>query len=125
MAVVRTREQLQRTKNVEFGGITFTVKLADNRAVLARQNLFDTVRYITEDATGRQITERKFPMGDLRLETVMLVLTAWDLTPAEDAISYPITHKNVVELLEPSELQDLYDAILEMNTVWGGDAGEG
>lgn len=98
----------------------FVVKLADNRAVLARQNLFSKVNYINEDESGRTITQRSFPMGDLRLETVMLVLSSWNLRPADDAGPFPITHKNVVELLTADELQWLYDRIIDLNPVWGG-----
>lgn len=100
--------------------VEFVVKYADNRAVLARQNLFSKVNYINEDESGRTITQRSFPMGDLRLETVMLVLTSWNLRPADGAAPFAITHKNVIDLMSAEELAWLYDRSIDMNPVWGG-----
>jgi hypothetical protein len=102
--------------------VEFIVKIADNRAVLARQDLFSKVKYINEgDGTA---TERSFPMGALRLETVMLVLTGWNITPDEKSAPYPITHNNVLDHVKPDEMQWLYDRIIDMNVAWGG-SGEG
>ena len=123
--VVRSRASLQRKQVITPASnpdLELTVKKADSRAVISRQNLFDKVRYISDGPEGETITERSFPMGELRLETVMLVLIDWNITD-EGGNKYPITHKNVSELLEPAELMELYDGIIEMNEVWGG-AGE-
>jgi hypothetical protein len=101
-------------------GLELYVKYADSRAVLARQNLFDTVRYIQQTDDGTAITERKFPMGDLRIQTIMLVLEGWNYALAEDLPPLPITEDNVLDRLDPEELLWLYDEILKMNPVWSG-----
>jgi hypothetical protein len=124
--LVRTAAALQRTKVLELKSnpdLELTVKKADNRAVIARQNLFDSVRYITEGEEGTTVTERKFPMGELRLETIMLVLQDWNVAD-EKGNKYPISHKAVTDYLEPSEFMEAYDAIIAMNPVWGGEEGE-
>ena len=125
--VVRNASALLKTKVISVGanGVEVTVKYADNRAVLARQNLFDKVRYITEGAEGRTVTERSFPMGDLRIETVMLVAQSWNLAPSETSAPFPITHNNVVGLLDTDELEQLYDEVIRMNPVWGGEGDSG
>jgi hypothetical protein len=102
--------------------VEFTVKIADNRAVLARQDLFSKVIYRNEGEGTT--TERSFPMGALRMETVMLVLVGWNLRPDEKSAPYPITHANVLAQIEPDEMQWLYDRIIDMNVAWGG-TGEG
>jgi hypothetical protein len=136
---VRTPGALQKTRDlspndpIDEGGLglpipegdekeIYTVKLADTRATLARANLFSSVRYITADESGETKTERDFPMGDLRLETVRLVLTDWNLTN-DKGKKHAITHDSVMEFIDPDVFSWLYTRIIEMNTVWGG-AGE-
>ena len=132
---VRSKETVVRQKTLEVPKdiytspdgeqTTFTVKLADNRAVLARQNLFDEVRYVTKDESGETETIRKFPMGDLRLETVSLVLLSWNLRPASEAPAFPVTVPNILDYVDPAEFEWLYNQIIDMNPVWGGtNAGE-
>ena len=137
---VRTPGVLARTKTLGLGPeltdeqiaegserLIIVVKYADARAYLARQNLFAAVRYITEEEGSTQITERKFPMGDLRLETLALVMTGWNIRFNKDADPAPINRKNIVDLLLPEEIEEAYDAIIDMNKVWGGgkdDEGE-
>jgi hypothetical protein len=104
--------------------ITFTVRYADNGAVLARQDLFSSIRYITEDEGGRQVTERSFPMGELRITTIMLVLESWDVRPSEDAPAYPLTPENVIKYTAVDELEWLYNQIIDMNPIWGGTEGK-
>jgi hypothetical protein len=127
---VRNAESLQRTKVIPLGEtvdgqeqVEVTVKYADNRAALARRNFSANVRYIQEDGGERTITERSFPMGDLMVQTIMLVASSWNLKPDEKSASYPITPRNIETLLTPDECQQLYDAIIDMNPVWGGDEG--
>lgn len=102
----------------------FTLRFADGRAYVSRANIFSKVSYKTEDESGISTTERDFPMGDLQLETLMLVFHSWNLKPAIDSVPYPITHKNIMALMAPEEIKWLYDHAITMNTCWGG-AGEG
>ena len=130
---VRTPGSLSRTKTLEVPKsvykspdeqTSFVVKYADNRAVLARQNLFDQVRYVTRDTDGETETIRNFPMGDLRIETVTLVLTGWNVTD-EDKKELPISRKTVLDCLDPSEMEWLYNQIIDMNPVWNNSAQAG
>ncbi len=132
---VRTRDTLTKYVELEVPAdvykspdgeqTVFKVIKADNRAVLARQDLFDEVRYVTRSEDGVTETIRSFPMGQLRLATIGLVLKNWNLRPAKDAPEYPITDRNMQELLAPEELDWIYTEIIEMNPVWGGtEAGE-
>lgn len=132
---VRARNSLTRTKVLTVPAeifaapdgeqTEFTVKYADNRAVLARMNLFDEVRYVSRDADGETETIRSFPMGDLRLYTVKMVLLGWNIQPAKDQPTFPITEDTIQDLLDPAELAWLYDQVIDMNPVWGGtEAGE-
>ncbi len=131
---VRNVGALARTKTLELGPeltqeqldngeerLSVTVKYADTRAFLARQNLFAAVRYITEDADGKTATERSFPMGDLRLSTIRMVLTGWNIRFNKDADPAPINEKNIVDLMLPEEIEELYNAIIDMNPVWNNN----
>lgn len=127
MSYVRTAASLQREKVLTppmSEGMELVVKFADNRAVTSRQDLFSQIRYVA-DADGQMATERDLRMGTLRIETIMLVLVRWNLSPAEGASTYTVTKENVLTLLSPSELDWLYTEIINMNPVWGGEeAGE-
>ncbi len=100
----------------------YTLRRASTQANLMRQDLFSRVKYISRD--GDTITERDFPMGQLRLETIRLVLVAWNFTPSEGAQPYPITEQTILNLVSPEELNWLYDKALEMNPLWDPNAGE-
>lgn len=125
MGVVRTTATLAKTKTLQVGteGVEITVKYADTRAVIARQNLFDKVRYISIGEEGETATERSFPMGDLRLETVMMVIKDWNLED-DKGRKQAINHNSVLNLLSPEELMETYDHVIDMNKVWGGEAKE-
>jgi len=125
MSFVRTAAALQRQKTLNppmAPGMELTVKYADTGAVLARQDFFDTISYTT-DEQGNAVTRRQLPMGQLRLKTIMLVLTGWNLAATEDGTPFEITESNVKKLLLPGELEWLYDEIIAMNPVWGGEDG--
>jgi hypothetical protein len=102
--------------------IEYTVKYADGRAYVSRANIFSKVSYTTEDETGVTKTERDFPMGELQLETLMLVLKEWNLTN-EKGVPYRITHANIMEYMDPEEIKWLYSHVIEMNGCWGGGNG--
>jgi hypothetical protein len=58
--------------------VIFSVKrcsVADN---IKRQNLASTVRYVNEDDGARFVTERDYPVGDLKIATVTLALGGWE-----------------------------------------------
>lgn len=98
----------------------YVVRKADGNAFIARQDIFSKVSYITKDETGEVRTERDFPMGQLMIETLMLVFDSWNLTPRKDSKPYPITHDNIRTLMEPEEIKWLYEHIIDMNPCWGG-----
>jgi len=127
MAVFVRGDSLKREKTLippMTPGLELTVKYADNRAVVLRQNLFDTVRYIQRIGDEETVTERRFPMGDLRIRTIELVLVRWNNSRAADAPPIPITEDTILDELSPEEFEWLYNQILEMNPVWGGVEGE-
>jgi hypothetical protein len=63
-------------------------------------------------------------MGQLRLQTVLLVADGWNVSPTEEASPYPLTEDTLVEYLEPEAFEYIYNEILKLNPVWGGSEGE-
>ena len=102
--------------------VSYTLRYVTTRDVLARQNMFSRVRYIQDTDDGaRMVTERDFPMGDMRLATVRLVLVKWNLFPdSTTTIPYPITEETMLDLIPPDELEWLFNHAINMNPEWGG-----
>lgn len=114
-----------------FVGEIITVQSPDNPDVhfdlrrcgvaehIARQNLSATVRYVPRDVEDDVVTERDYPMGTLRLKTIMFALKGWNLG---DENGHPITLSEVTvqQYLSNREFNFLYDKALEVNPMWTG-----
>lgn len=104
--------------------VTFDIKRCGVKENIARQNLSQTVRYVTETAGEdvRYVTERNFPVGDLKLETIALGLAGWNISDDNNA-SVPVNRETIQSMLSPSEFEDLYDRVLDVNPMWkpGGE----
>lgn len=102
--------------------VTFDFKRCGIRENVARQNLSATVRYVTEDGTGRFVTERDFPVGDLKFETVALSLAGWNLKDENEA-PIPCTRTTMQDYLSPAEFEFCYQKALDVNPMWknGGE----
>lgn len=103
--------------------VVFTIKRAGNAEHLARENMNSKVRYFeSQEEGGQVVSEREFPFGAMKLETVMLCLTAWNIEEAPGAVA-PITKENVIRLLSPEEFNFLYEQVMEFNPLWqrGGE----
>lgn len=105
-------------------GMVLKVRKATNADVAARQDLFSEIKYVTSDEEGETTTIRKFPMGQMRRYTVMLVLKEWNLQLDDTSPVLPITEDNIDRYLPPAVFQWLYDEIIDMNPAWGGSEGE-
>jgi hypothetical protein len=103
--------------------VQFTIKRATNAEHLARENMFAKIRYFerSQEDGGEMVSEREFPYGSMKLETVLLCLTGWNLTLNGDPA--PLSRDNVIKLLSPQELNFLYEAVVDFNPLWqkGGE----
>lgn len=101
--------------------VEFTFKRATTREHLARQNMSSTQRYITETKGNeeRYVQERDVPIGDLKLETILLVLCGWNLTD-ENGANIAINHRTVQQYLEPKEFEFCFEKAMEVNPMWSG-----
>jgi hypothetical protein len=95
--------------------VKFDIKRCGNREHLARQDLASTMRYTQKG--DDVITERDYPTGTMKLDTVLLALAGWNLTDLE-GVALKITRDTVRDYLSPSEFDYLYDQILEVNPMW-------
>lgn len=102
---------------------TFDLKRCGVNENIKRMNLASTMRYVEQAESGKVITERDYPMGSMRVDTVMLALAGWNIT--NDAGSpIPITRETVQAYLDPKEFDFLYDKIIEINPMWGSGGEE-
>lgn len=104
---------------------TFDIKRATVSDHIARQNLASTMRYVTEDtaAGSRYVTERDYPVGDLKLETVTSCLAGWNFKDENNA-PIPVNPQNIKNYLSPAEFEFLYTEILKINPMWAGAQAE-
>ncbi len=101
----------------------FSIRRATTREHLARQNLSATMRYITREDSGEFVTERDLPTGELKLQTLKLVLADWDIGDAAGN-PLPINEDTIQRYLDPREFEFLYDKALECNPAWGNSGEE-
>lgn len=105
--------------------LTVGLRRATLADILERQNWFSSVHYHQTTDEGTVVTERSFPMGELRLRTVVMMLDYWDIYLDEGMTNVaPLTQNNVEKLLTPREFNEIYEEILRVNPDWGGDSGE-
>src|SRR5258708_353788 len=101
-------------------GVTeVTVKRCTVRENIARKNLASTVRYIDELKTGRYVTEKDYPVGELELETVFLGLHSWNIHDSNKN-PVPLTRDNIQLYLTQEEYDLVYREVLKMNPIWTG-----
>jgi hypothetical protein len=97
--------------------VTFTIKKATNREDVERSNLFARVEYVQNDEVeGEMITRREFPVGDLQIRTILLVLVGWDIE--DDGKKVLITQQTILDYLLPEERQWLFEQVIEFNPIW-------
>lgn len=97
----------------------FGLRRVSNRDVMAARDKNSVVRYISEEGSERFVQERDYPAGTMRLDTIMLSLANWNITDDQDK-AIPVSRDNVLDYLEPDELEALYDKILELNPILTG-----
>lgn len=100
----------------------FGIKRVGTAENIARQNLSATVRFINQGDTDNYATERDFPIGDLKLETVLLALVDWNFTDDNNR-PVQITRQTVQTYLQPDEFEYVYEKCLDVNPMWrnGGE----
>jgi hypothetical protein len=100
--------------------VTFDIKRCGVAENLARQNMSSTMRYIEQDSVdsnNKYVTERDYPLGNMRRDTILLALAGWNITDLQDR-PVPITKETLVTYLDPKEFDWLYDQVLEVNPMW-------
>jgi hypothetical protein len=104
------------TPEVQFG-----IKRVGNREVQSHRNMNSAIRYTQTEGSDTFTTEKDYPVGSLRVDTVALCLESWNLA---DLSGNPIRidKEAILSYLEPEELDFLYDKALEVNPVLSGAA---
>lgn len=102
---------------------TVTVKRCGNRENIQRKNLASTVRYVEEMKSGRFVSEKDYPVGDLELETLFLGMHGWNICDSNKN-PVPVTRENLTIYLSPAEFDLVYREVLKINPMWtnGGEA---
>lgn len=96
--------------------IVFTIRRVDNRAVIAYRDRNSVVRYIQRDGDGEFLTEKDYPMGSMRLDTLVLGLVAWNIA-GPDGQMVLLTPESIKDYLDPVEFDVIYDKIIEINPI--------
>lgn len=101
--------------------VIFGIRRLGNGDVMKYRDLDAAVRYVYQDDDNKVTTEKDYPMGTRRVDTVMLGLASWNITDNDKAVD--ITRENILKYLHPDgELDALYDKVLELNPVLTGQA---
>lgn len=102
--------------------LTFGIKRVGTAENIARQNLSATVRFINQGDEDNYATERDFPIGDLKLETVVLALADWNIVD-DNEHPVPVNRKTIQQYLSPAEFEFVYEKCLDVNPMWrnGGE----
>jgi hypothetical protein len=106
------------------GDIRFVIKRMGNRERIRRQNMFQSMRYITEEVTGRSVVERDVPMGEIAVQDILMGLVGWNLTD-DRGRELPITEDTIQDYLEAEEFDFVLEQIRETNPIVFGGTGTG
>jgi hypothetical protein len=115
--------KIETFNSPEDENLVFGIKRVGTAENIARQNLSATVRFISQDDSDNYATERDFPIGDLKLETVALALGDWNVVDDNER-PVPITRQTIQQYLSPAEFEFVYERCLDVNPMWknGGEA---
>lgn len=101
--------------------VQFGIKRVGNREVMAHRNMNSAIRYTQTEGSDTFTTEKDYPVGSLRVDTVALCLESWNLTDSQQN-PIKIDKEAILSYLEPEELDFLYEKVLEINPVLSGAA---
>lgn len=100
--------------------VIFGIKRLNNRDVESYRDKNSVVRFISDEGDGNKfVQEKDYPMGTMRTDTALLGLADWNIVD-ENNVPVKITRKSMLELLDPRELDAIYERVLEVNPILTG-----
>ena len=113
---VGAAEKVQSPVNPE---VEFGIKRVGNREVMAHRDKNASIRYIQREGSDEYISEKDYPVGTLRVDTVALCLESWNIADAQGN-PVKIDKESILSYLDPEELDFLNDKALEINPILAG-----
>lgn len=99
--------------------VSFGIGRIGNAEYISHQNLSSTVRYIQEENDQRFVSEKDYPVGSMRVDTVLLALKRWNIESANGSL-VEINKDNLLAYTSPTELNFLHDKVMEVNPILTG-----
>lgn len=99
--------------------VEFGLKRVGNREVMAHRDRNAAVRYIQRTDTDEFISEKDYPVGTMKVDTVLLCLESWNVANDQHQV-VKIDREAILSYLTPEELDFLYDQALEINPILSG-----
>jgi len=101
--------------------VEFGVKRVGNREVMEHRDKNASIRYIQREGSDEYISEKDYPVGTLRVDTVVLCLESWNISDT-NGNPVKITKESILSYLDPEELDFLNDEALRINPILAGQA---
>src|SRR5258708_18289085 len=99
--------------------IEFGLKRVGNRELMAHRDRNAAVRYIQRTDTDEFISEKDYPVGTMKVDTLLLGLDSWNIANDQHQV-VKIDRESILSYLLPEELDYLYDQALEINPILSG-----
>lgn len=103
--------------------VTFGIKRVGNREVMIHRDRNAAVRYIQRDGADEFISEKDYPIGSMKVDTVSLCLASWNLC-TQDMQPLAVNQENILAYLTVDEVDFLYDQVLEINPILSPNGGK-
>ncbi len=106
--------------------VEFYVKRCGVRENIQRQDMSSSVRYIQRAGSEEFVTEKDYPVGTTKANTILLALSKWNIEDSEGkpvAINYDNlvgVEGNLGGYVSPAEFDFLYEMVLQVNPIWAG-----
>lgn len=104
--------------------VSFGIKRVGNREVMIHRDRNAAVRYIQRDGADEFVSEKDYPLGSMKIDTISLCLDSWNLCTPDTNQPVPVSRENIIAYLSPDEVDFLYDQILEINPILSPNGGK-
>lgn len=112
--------QVETVTSPDDPDIQFGLKRVGNREIMIHRDRNAAVRYIQRDGADEFVSEKDYPLGSMKIDTITLCLDSWNLCLDENALRpLPVTQENILAYLSPTEVDFLYEQAIEINPILG------
>lgn len=94
----------------------FVIRRLSVAQVMTYRDRNSVVRYVTEEESGKYMTERDYPAGTMNVDLAALGLASWNIQDM-NGNNIPVSEETIKTYLDPEELDFIAEKVLEINPI--------